>query len=386
MNPALGLSIALRKLVRYIEEENYCGYDPYDGLMSPLFKLPFLRSNKKTRFLSQQFLKRFPINLRPILGIKKGLNPVTIGLCVQGYTGMMKIFPDEQKEIQSKIEQLIDKLDQLIPNGFHGACWGYDFHWEARYAKIPAYQPTIVATGIITNALFQYFRETGNQRAFNLCLSAVNFVLNDLNRTYKSDSDEFCFSYSPFDKQTVFNASMKAVRLLAQVYSITKNESLKNTANKATAFVMNHQRPDGAWIYSTQQAGKWIDNYHTGYVLDCLKDYQSFTGDHSFAQNLDRGFQFYLNHFFLPNGHPKFYNNNPFPVDCTAAAQSLLTLSKFGEVERAYQTAMFMIENMQHKDGSFYFRKYKWHNEKTSFMRWSNAWMLAGIATMLSLK
>lgn len=383
MNPTSEISTALLKLVDYIEKENYIGYDPYDGLMSPLFKLPLFRSNKKIRFLSQQFIKRFPINLRPVLGIKKGLNPVTLGLCVQGYAYMLKIFPEKKTEIQSKINFLIDKLEELIPQGFHGACWGYDFDWEARYATIPAFQPTVVATGIITNALFQYYKETGNNHATKLCESAAEFVLQDLNRTYDSDNKSFCFSYSPFDKQAVFNASMKAVRLLAQVYSVTKKERLKNTACSAALFVMKHQRNDGAWIYSTSKAGSWIDNYHTGYVLDCLNDYQTYTGDNSFSVNLQRGLQFYLKNFFLPNGHPKFYDSNPFPVDCTAAAQALLTLTQFGEFEMAERTSRFMIKNMQRKDGAFYFRKYKSHTEKTTFMRWSNAWMMAALSFCL---
>ncbi len=382
MNLSSELNRALVNLVNYIEKENYLGYDPYDGLMSPLFKLPVLRSNKKIRFLAQQFIKRFPFNLRPFLGIKKGLNPVTLGLCIQGYTYMLKIYPEKQKEIQNKIEKLIGKLELLIPNGFHGACWGYDFDWEARYASIPAYQPTVVATGIITNALFQHYKETGSSRAFKLCESAAQFVLNDLNRTYDSSNNSFCFSYSPFDSQAVFNASMKAVRLLVQVYSVTKNELLKDTARSAALFVMKHQREDGAWIYSTSKAGKWIDNYHTGYVLDCLMDYQTCTGDNSFSGNLERGLRFYLKNFFLPYSQPKFYDNNPFPVDCTAAAQSLLTLTLFGEKNIAERVAVFMTNNMQREDGAFYFRKYKTHTEKTSFMRWSNAWMMAGIAAV----
>ena len=77
---------SLRKLINYIESQNYRGYDPYDALKSPLFKLPVLRSNKLIRFGSQQLVKRSPVNLRPLLGIPKGYNPVTLGLCIQGYS------------------------------------------------------------------------------------------------------------------------------------------------------------------------------------------------------------------------------------------------------------------------------------------------------------
>jgi len=66
----------------YIVAENFRGYDPYDFLTSPIFKLGFLQ-NKPARFYSQQIFRRIPFNLRPLFGIKKGLNPVTIGLSIE---------------------------------------------------------------------------------------------------------------------------------------------------------------------------------------------------------------------------------------------------------------------------------------------------------------
>jgi hypothetical protein len=305
-------------------------------------------------------------------------------LCIQAYTNLISVFPEKENELIEKINFLITELEKLIPKGFHGACWGYDFDWEARYAKIPAYQPTIVATGIISNALFIYHQKSGNKKAFDLCESACNFILKDCNRTF-DDSGNFCFSYSPFDKQVVFNASMKGSRLLAQVYSVTKNELLKSEAKKSIAFVMKYQQANGAWIYSTNKSGAWIDNYHTGYVIDCLHEYIVCTSDNSLQPNLDKAVNFYIENFFEPNGAPKFYDKNLFPVDCTAAAQSLLTLSRFGKKEVAHKVATWMINNMQHSNGSFYFRKFKTQTEKTSFMRWSNAWMFTGLSFLLSV-
>jgi len=382
MDASKTIEAATYRLRKYIESHHYRGYDPYDALKSPLFKLPLLNKNKLMRFGAQQLVKRSPLNLRTLLFVPKGLNPVTLGLCIQAYAHLINVNPQEKDILNQNISRLIDELEKLIPKGFHGACWGYDFDWEARYANIPAYQPTVVATGIITNALFIAWQQTGNQKAFQLCKSAADFVMKDLNRTADEDG-LFCFSYSPFDNQVVFNASMKGTRLLAQVYSETKDETLKKAAAASVAFVMKHQRADGAWIYSTSDAGTWIDNYHTGYVLDCLHEYISHCEDKTYVKNLEAGKNFYINNFFLEGRIPKFYNNNVFPVDCTAAAQSLLTLTRFNEHNLSIKVAEYMIENMQHPKGYFYFRKYKSHTEKTSFMRWSNAWMLAGLTAVL---
>ena len=367
-------------LTSFIEKENYKGFDPYDGLTSPIFNFPILRSNKKFRFLAQQLIKRSPVDLRYILGIKKRLNPVTIGLCIQGYAYRYEYLKDE-KDLE-KINNLIEMLLPLIPQGFKGACWGYDFPWEARYASIPAYQPTIVATGIITHALFEAYRITKIPKAKELVLSSVSFVIGNLNRSIEEDHS-FCFSYSPFDQEKVINASMKAVRLLAEAFALDNTCNHKATADQAVKWVINQQQKDGSWIYSKSKTGTWIDNYHTAYVLDCLDSYQNGYNDFQYKNNITLGYQFYLDNFFEESGKPKFYSSESFPIDCTAAGQSLLTLTHFKDVDLAEKVASYMNENMQDKNGGFYFRKFKNHLEKYSFMRWSNSWMFVGLWSLI---
>jgi len=385
------ITVSLDKLQRYIENENYKGWDPYDALSSPLFKLPFFRSNKLIRFGAQQLVKRSKISLRPLLRVPKGYNPVTLGLVLQGYCYQIlkKEIPEQvRNDTLKKIEFLVNELERLQSKGYAGSCWGYDFDWEARHANIPAYKPTVVATGFINNALFLCYRVTGNEKAKKMLISAADFILNDLNRSFQSlppaansqTISAFCFSYSPFDKQMVFNASMKGVRLLAQVYSITKDKALIETARNAVEFVMQHQNEDGSWYYSLAESGKFIDNYHTGYILDCLDEYRLHTGDNSYNSRIQKGFEFYKNNFFEADGCPKFYHNKKYPTDCTAAAQSILTLVRFGQEKTARQIAEYMIKHMMDDRGYFYFRDYGTKIEKTSFMRWSNAWMFAGLS------
>ena len=69
----------IAKLRNYIEACDYAGYDPYDALTSPLLRTLACR-NKYAQIAFIQILKRLPINLRPMLGIRKGHNPKGIGL------------------------------------------------------------------------------------------------------------------------------------------------------------------------------------------------------------------------------------------------------------------------------------------------------------------
>ena len=369
---------SLINLKNHIESKNYKGWDPYDCLRSPLFKLPILKSSKYFRFLSQQFLKRFPFNLRKFLFIDESLNPVTLGLSLQAYSQLYEIDKTNKDQYLKKIEDIILKLEKLIPKGYAGACWGYDFDWEARYMKVPAYQPTIVATGIISNALYIAFKATKIQRSSDLVISASNFVKTNLYRTI--DENGICLSYSPFDKEKVFNASMKGARLLAQTFDLNNDKSSLKLSRDIIKYVMRHQNTNGSWSYSLSKSGGWIDNYHTGYILDCLDEYQSCTKDCDYKKQLEKGVSFYKENFVTKDFIPKFYNYDTYPVDCTSAAQFILSMKRFGHEEIAQKVANWMILNMMKEDGSFKFRKFKYYSIDTSYMRWSNAWMFAALS------
>ena len=93
----------INKLKKYIEKEDYKGYDPYDALKSPLFKLPFFKSNKLVRFGTQQLVKRLPFSIRPFLLAPKGYNPVTLGLSIQAYANLILAEPANKELYLKKI-------------------------------------------------------------------------------------------------------------------------------------------------------------------------------------------------------------------------------------------------------------------------------------------
>ena len=372
---------SLSKLEEYIVKERYKGYDPFDILTSPLFNYSLLKNSKKIRLTAQQIFKRLPLNLRLLLAVKKGLNPVTLGLCLQAYCNLIKVNRDNKDLYKTELDFCISSLVELSSPGYSGRCWGYDFDWESRYTTFPAFTPTVVATGFITNSLFIYYRLSANETALDLCKSSVNFVMNDLNKYY--EEDKFCYSYSPLDKQKVLNATMKGARLLMQVYSFTKDIKLREEAEKTVMFVINHQKENGSWLYSVEDARNWSDNFHTGYVLDCLDEYIKISGDNKFVQNLKRGINYYVNNFFTEDSIPKYFNDSTYPIDTTAAAQSILTLTRFSCIEKAIKVSVWMIQNMQSKEGYFYFQKHRFYKNKISYMRWSNAWMYLALTDLI---
>ena len=368
---------------RFVLAEDYRGYDPYDALTSPVFRV--IRSRPRiVRRGAQQVLRRLPVNVRPLLGIRKGRNPVTLGLGLQAWALLATAMPAERERYAAESARLVGQLRDVASPGWSGACWGYDFDWETRDATVRAFTPTVVATGFVTNALFTAHERLGIDGALALCESACVFVTSDLHRTPGEDGS-FCWSYSPVDQARVLNATAKGSRLLAQVGAEAGRPELFDDARRSLRFVVEHQRADGSWPYAIDDPRSWADNFHTAYVLDALAEYAQRTGDDAFAEATDAGWRYYRSHFFEDDWLPKYYDTSRYPVDCTAVAQSLLTLCRFGDVSTALRIAEWAVTTLQRPDGGFVYRIGRRRVNRIQYMRWSTAWMLLGLAAVLAV-
>ncbi len=375
----------LDRTERHLELQKLRGWDPYDALCSPLFSLPVLRSNRLVRFGAQQTLKRSPWNLRPLLRIDRQLNPVSIGLYLQGQAHRARSNPRSAPERLENARLAVERLVATSSPGYSGICWGYPFDWEARYASIPANTPTVVATGIVTNALWTAYDVFGLEIARELILDAVKFVLQDLNRVDSSD-EAFCWSYSPVDRQAVLNATLKGSRLLAQAHALGASSELLESAARSVRFVLSHQKPSGAWPYSANDARTWADNFHTGYVLECLNAYRIHSGDHSVDLPLEKGWRYYRDRFFASDLTPKYYDNRSDPLDATACAQAIITLCALGNPDRAAIAAQRSISALALPDGSFAYQRRRGRTRRIPFLRWSTAWMYSALSTLEAVR
>lgn len=369
----------------FMEGVQYRGYDPYDALLSPLWQSPVLRAWRWGRRLGQQLVLRCPLNLRPLLRIPPGQNPVTLALALEGYVRAWEVFPERRSLWQERVSFCIMRLLQLRSPGWEAA-WGYDFPWEARSMSLRAYDPTIVATGIVTNALFQAAMVLGQEHPRQLCQRAAEELVRRFPRSYE-DATQLCWAYSPFDRQQVLNATAMGARLCAQAYAVSGEEEFLALARRSIRFVLQHQRPDGAFPYAVgQDRRQWVDHFHTGYVLECLQQCYALTRDATLVEPLQRGWRYYRCHLFTAEGLPRFRPQRTYPIDATACAQALRTLSCFGEHEAAQRLAQWAIATLQLPDGSFAYRRYRWWTWRTVFMRWSVAWMFSGLSYVLAAR
>ncbi|QFU74619.1 delta-aminolevulinic acid dehydratase [Halioglobus maricola] len=391
MTSSLYKSFSSLKL--YCESEAYRGWDPYDGLNSKIFQATPLKHWDVARLILIQAFKRSPINFRTIFLVPKEYNAKGIGLFLNGYCNLYRLAEkgDERfgttEEILLKIDELAQLLLSLRTQGYSGNCWGYNFDWQARRLFLfPAYTPTVVATCFCATALFEAYDVTGNQRYLEEALTSGSFILNDLGRSECEGG--LIFAYSPLEgNDTVYNASLLGAKLLSYCYHYSGDEEFRVFAKKAVNAACKGQAKDGSWVYGLLPVQSWIDSFHTGYNLDAISVYADYCGDDSYAGNLKKGLDFYLENFFEDDGTPKYYHDKTYPIDIHCPGQLWVTLSKLGvwqENKRlSEKTFSWTKANMQDRDGFFYYQLKKGLSSKISYMRWSNAFMFNALTYYL---
>jgi hypothetical protein len=246
----------------------------------------------------------------------------------------------------------------------------------------------VVPTAFAARALIEASHEFPNEGYLDLARSVCDFLLRDLPRTVDTET-ELCFSYVPNSNTRIFNASLLAAEVLASVGHITNDANLCATAERAARYVVNQQQPDGSWTYGTEPAQSWIDNFHTAYILFSLKRIiAACNSGEEFQHSLQRGYRYWTETFFLADGWPKYYHDDPYPVDAHAAASAIVTLLECRDLDdrattMAQQIASWTIQNLRDKRGFFYYQRRRFYTVRTPYMRWTQAWMLYALARLL---
>jgi hypothetical protein len=372
---------ALIELQKYIERENFKGYDPIDTFNTylPIRILPtFVKA-----VLSQLHLRN-PLNLRPLLGIKKGLNPMSLGVLLKAYSLQHKM--QKNAGTRETMNYLFEQLLNSRSKGFSGYCWGNNFPWAGRDGVVPRNYPNLVTTCKAADGIFEFYRETQNETALAALQGVQAFILDEIPRMETAYG--ICFSYTDLKKEACYNANMLAAEILAKIYSLSKNADALQAAEAAVAFTMFHQHEDGHWNYSIDlDSGcerRQID-FHQGYILCSLAAFLKYTGkDGKYLGHLKKGIEFYRDKQFFKEGRSKWRFPRVYPIETHHHATGIITFSEVSfldgnHLDFAVKIAGWTIRNLMSKKGYFYFRVYKYHKNKISYMRWTQSFMFLAL-------
>lgn len=373
---------SLMKLDLWVERANWKAYDTFDGLSSPYARF-FTLNHPLLKIFWQQGVRRCAVNLRPLLGIKPGMSTKGMGFFAKGYLRLHQTHGEA-----AYLEKAKYCLEWLIENRsrqFKGYCWGNHFDYQSRGGNISKGTPTIVWTGLISHAFLDAYELLKDERYLNVARSACDFILDELG--WQEFPEGILLRYYPNADILVHNSSMIGASLLARVHSLEPNARYREMSERAIQYTLHHQTGEGAWYYGVGNKWAWVDSFHTGYVLEALDIFIRGTGAKTYEPALRKGYRYFVETFFKPDGTPRYYAQKTLPIDIQCASQAIQTLVNLRElhpdsIATALNVAEWTIENMQDKSGYFYYRKYPLITNKTPTLHWGQATMFASLALL----
>ncbi len=370
------------------ENNGYIGYSKFDALNSDFLKT-ITFNNKCLRLLYTQFVKEMPFHIRPLLNIKKSKNPKGIALFAKAYLFLYQKTSDPA--FLKKAESLIQWLLENPSPGYNHLCWGYNFIWQNTIFLQDAFEPNIVVTIFVGEALIHAYRITENKKYLNAACSVSAFILNDLPVLHDTN-DEIAIAYVVKKVDAVvLNNQVLAGAFLIKVWRHLKEQYLLETASKLINFTVNRATDYHAWYYTYPKEKSPIshDNYHTGGILDGLIEYFEETDDNRYMEIYWNGLEYYRNNLFEINGAPKWMHNTKYPYDIHGSAQGIITFTKasrhdskfLSQADIILEWAVNNLYRRRHHD--FAYRQGRWLKWNYSLMRWCNAWMARALAEFI---
>jgi hypothetical protein len=376
-----------QRLERWGAARDWRGSDPYDGLNASRGVGP-LRHSALGRRLVIQTVKRSPVDLRPLLGVQPSANAASLACVASAYAlnGFL-----EGEEARGRLRSTIDMLGRLRSDRYPEPCWGYHFDFQSRVFFYASGEPNTIATAFAGMALLDAYEVLGDARLLEEARGVGRFFMRRVPRT--PDGVGVYFGYLPGERSPIHNANMLACALLARLAPLAArgddSEDFQGAALAGLVWTIEHQRSDGSWPYGERPNLAWIDNFHTGYVLDAIRTcLDSGLAGPEVERAWLRGIAYYRRELLLPDGTPKYYSTGVYPIDAQCVAQSIQTLAIAarrvpGAGDDAWRVFDFVRGRMLRPDGLPIFQRRRlWHN-RTPHMRWVVAPMLLAVANLL---
>lgn len=377
-------SQAFLRLRRYLQDHRYRGYEFDDFLGSPLIQL-LSCNNLFLQRVAVQVGELLPLNVRPLLGIRKLESTKARGFFAKGY--LYRFLATGE---QSWLSAAVSCLDWLLENSsrqYPGAGWGTAFDFASRGGFFPKGKPSVVWTAHIAEAFDLGYVVTKKPEYLNALEQSARFVVSGLER--HEDGGGICFAYAPGVPALVFNSNLLGAATLLRWWHHSGDSTCFDLARRAISWTLPQINPDGGWYYGVGEKYQWIDNFHTAYNIDCLVAAHELGGEGLVPEAvIQNSYRFWTTNLFLRDGTPKYYNARTYPLDIQCAAQAIETLSKLrsrfaSAGPLADKVLLWTLGHMQKKNGAFRYQIRRFWKNNLEAIHWGQSTMLAALGAYL---
>jgi hypothetical protein len=381
------LDVAERAL-EWARRRDHAGWSKHDALDSPLLAALSL-GRKWPRIALIQAVMRCPFNVRPLLGVRPRRDPKGIALFARAWLDHHAITGRSDSALEA--ERL---LDWLVENpssaGFPGMSWGYPYPWQDPGFHAPAGFPNRIVTYFVIRALVHGWQALGRRRWLEAAEEGCRFVL-EAPRILEDTPELKCVSYVPLPSMTmaVMDVSPLCGSACAMVGVAAGRPRLVDEGRRLVAWAVDKQTPAGAWYYTHPPGDSHLkhDNYHTGEIIEALREYGQATGDTRFEAARRAGLEHYRRDLFTSDWRPKWMSHQRYPHDVHGYAVGILVFAGAGDFAAAGRIAQAALEDLWNdRQARFHHQRRRLFIVRTTLMRWCQAWMCHALLRLAALR
>jgi len=370
--------------LQYARQRDYVGWDLYDGESSRLLRrVPV--DNRWLNLAVQQLVRRSPINLRPLLRVEQRRSYLGAALFALANFGAAATTGEESYRREG-----LDLVEWLVDNhstGYSGFCGGHRHPLQGLTGKTPPGTPGIVGTAYAVRALL-VAAEADDSKYRDIAHTGADFVVDDLDYTEAETGARISYRPDDHTDSVTLNANALGARLLLDLYDDGGDRALLERATAILDYVVSRQTDAGGWYYRDPPSDSHLsmDNFHNGFIVETLHTYHAITGTDRYAASFDRALGFYRETLFDADGAPNHDEESAYPKDIHDVAQGIVVFNRVGAQPFAERILRWGREHLYHGDGRFYHQRRRYFTDRTTLMRWCQAWMAYALAVRADAK
>lgn len=365
----------IRSLMQTIENAGYASYDPYDAMRSPAVRAVNALHPFAGRVMTQ-LVKRSPLNLRPLLGIDRTVNdPKVLADAVQTYLHLGT--PEDVERARNCGKRLIEARNSRTTH--HS--WGLQTPFRSR-SVYSVHTSNLFTTVNAAMAIVRLYEATKEEQYREFLIGVNDFLMKELGFVTVSQSEGF-FRYYPGNDLPVYNVNALALEYLSAFEDAAGSDRYAPVIASITAYLVRMQNSDGSWFYAPDSSNRWVDGFHTGYILQGLLNsaarYRTAASEHA----LEAGRRYYQQRLYGDN-FPLYYPGRKFPIDsqnCAQAVQTRVLLLRRGwDSDDRISSMIHRIDEALGTAGDYHFQRGRWFLNPRSFFRWGTAPMALALS------
>jgi hypothetical protein len=364
----------ISKSLTYIKSNDYKSFDLFDAMTAKwLDKLTLGKCLLRRIFI--QINSKSPFDLH-CLGMRKIVHTKLISDLLWYYS---------LNKYKNSADEIYLKLLELRISGEHYV-WCLNFPYTSRFVDAKINTPNIYNTATVGISICEYFSKTDN-----LDFTLIENISNSIFKCFKfnNEADLGWIEYYPNQKWPTYNVNALAAYFFTKAnntvgYKLVNDDIILKLLN----LLIQEQNEDGSWYYSRSEKGKWIDGFHTGFILESLAYIYAnyFTNHNNLKECLDKAYDYYVKNLFTADGFPKYFiNNSKYPIESQNCAQAIQTLSVLSiwtgrkNDDLLDKVVKNVLENLYDTRGFFYYKRTANFTYKQSYLRWSTSPMIVAL-------